>query len=247
MDAGEFDSYFDDAVIIGDSLTKGFSNYIHKLRSRGVNALGEANFMGTASMSVKYAHRDRKDLGINFSYKGRSVSITGGINAMGAKKAFILLGLNDLGYRNYSAVEENYAALIEAVQEKCPDTAIVIQAVFPVTYRFCRERGIKIERWNSFNDILKEVCADHGAEFYDFTAMFMDENGYMVPAYASGSFHMSEAGDEVWHRALRIYAAQKMYPDAELLPEPTPEPTPALDRETLRPPRWDVYTYPYGE
>ena len=116
--------------------------------------------------------------------------------------------------------------MIEAIQQKCPDASIIIQGVFPVTYRFCRERGIKIDHWNAFNDVLRQVCEAHGVEFFDFGSMFMDENGYMETVYASGSFHLSEAGDQVWHRALRIYAAQKMCPDAELFPKPTPEPTP---------------------
>jgi len=203
--------------------------------------------MGTSSMSVKNAHRDRRDLGINFTYKGRSVSITGGINAMGAKKAFILLGLNDLGYRNWSDVEKNFAALIEAIRTKCPDTSIVIQGVFPVTYQFCRERGIKIDHWNAFNDILARVCEEHGAEFFNFGVLFMDENGYMKKIYASGSFHLSAEGDEVWQRALRLYAAHKLEPDAQMpenplyTPQPTPDPAPTPKAKPRTEPRPTAY------
>ena len=59
--------------------------------------------------------------------------------------------------------------------------------------------------------------------------MFMDENGYMKAEYSDGGFHLSAAGAEIWHRALRLYAAQKMCPGAELLPELTPEPTPEAE------------------
>ena len=224
LSSGEFDSYFDDAVIIGDSLTKGFSNYIRRLRKEGVNALGAADFMGTASMSVKNACRDLNGLKITFTYRGKAVSVTEGINAMGARKAFLLLGLNDISYRNWEDVKQNFNDLIEVIQQKCPETELIIQCVFPVPYKFCKERGVKIAHWNTFNDILRGICEAHGVEFYDFAYMFMDENGYMKPAYSDGGFHLSAAGAEVWHRALRIYAAQRMCPGAELLPQTSPEP-----------------------
>ena len=260
LSSGEFDGYFDDAVFIGDSLTKGFSTYIGRLRSEGENALGEAAFMGTSAMSVKNACRDINNLEITFTYRGRAVSVTEGINAMGAKKAFILLGLNDVAFRLWTDVEGYFSQLIEAIQAKCPDTEIVIQGLFPVNTRYCRERGVKIDHWNTFNEeVLRRVCEAHQVELYDFSQMLMDEAGYLSAQYSDGGlYHLSVAGDQVWHRAMRLYAAKKMYPAAELQlgatitatgtpspdstpaavdalppgvsPTPSPEPTPYEDR-----------------
>ena len=52
----------------------------------------------------------------------------------------------------------------------------------------------------------------------------------MKNAYASGEFHLSEKGNEVWLQALRIYAANKTHPEAALamdVPLFTPAPTEA--------------------
>lgn len=234
--SGEFDSYFDDAIIIGDSLTKGFSYYVHKLHTVGTNALGEAKFMGTAAMSVKNACTDQKNSEFTFTYRGLPVTITEGINAMEARKAFILLGLNDISCRRWEDVEGYFSTLIEVLQKKCPDIQIIIQGIFPVTYNFCRERGIRIDQWNSFNERLGRICEAHHVEFYDFGFLFMDSYGYMKEGYSDGGFHLSDAGDAIWLHALRFYAAQKMYPGAKLpstlknarlmTPNPTSEPTP---------------------
>ena len=110
----------------------------------------------------------------------------------------------------------------------------MIQGVFPVPQAFCRNRGIKIEHWNAFNQELRRICEENQVELYDFGALFMDKYGYMKKAYASGEFHLSEKGNQLWLRALRIYAAHKLYPEAELqladtplfTPLPTEEPTP---------------------
>ncbi len=220
IESGEFDSYFDDAVFIGDSLTEAFSNYVRNNRKTIPNFFGEARFMGAVAMSVKGACLDKNNLGISFTYRGKKVSISEGIKAMGAKKAFILLGLNDIASRRWEDVGQYFATLIDVLQEKCPETEIVIQGVFPVPDKFCRERGIQIGRWNSFNgEVLQRVCAEKGVELYEFSQLLMDENGYMEPAYASGAFHMSPEGNGVWLRAMRVYAAKKMCPGAEIAPE----------------------------
>ena len=232
ISGGIYDSYFDDAVFIGDSLTKGFYSYVRKLRSKGGIALGQAGFMGVASMSVKNACRDLNTLSVTFTYRGKAVSVTQGIKAMKAKKAFILLGLNDISCRKWEDVERYFATLIEVLQRKCPETQIVIQGVFPVPAKFCRERGIRIAEWNTFNDRLRRICESYGVEFYDFSQMFMDGNGYMKTIYSDGGFHLAPAGDEIWLRALRIYAAQKLFPDAELFPQPDIE---SVSEPALRP------------
>ena len=226
ISSGIYDSYFDDAVFIGDSLTKGFYSYVRRLRSNGGIALGKAGFMGTAAMSVKNACRDLNTLSITFTYRGKDVSITEGIKAMKAQKAFILLGLNDISCRKWEDVEGYFSTLIEALQKKCPETQIIIQGVFPVPVKFCRERGIRIAEWNTFNDRLRRICESFGVEFYDFSQMFMDSEGYMRTVYSDGGFHLSPAGDEIWLHALRVYAAQKLFPDAELLLQPDTEPVP---------------------
>ena len=219
LSSGEFDSYFDDAVFIGDSLTEAFSNYVRNNRKTIPDFFGQARFMGTVAMSVKNASADQNNLNISFTYRGKKVSISEGIQAMGAKKAFILLGLNDIASRKWEDVEQYFITLIEVLQEKCPETEIVIQGVFPVPDKFCRERGIRIERWNSFNEILKDICEEKGVEMYEFSQLFMDRQGYMKPAYANGEFHLSAKGNEVWLRAMRLYAAQKLCPEAALAPE----------------------------
>ena len=196
--------------------------------------MGKADFLAAVSMSIRNASANRRNTGVFFTYRGMPVSVTEGINAIGAKKVFILLGLNDLGSRRWEDVKHNYDTLIKAIQRDCPDAEIVIQGVFPVPVAFCRNRAIRIDHWNAFNQELRGVCEENGVELYDFGAMFMDKNGYMKNVYASGEFHLSEKGNQVWLRALRIYAAHKLEPEAALLldepvftPQPTKDPTPA--------------------
>ena len=217
LEEGMVDSYFDNAVFVGDSLTRSLSNFVREKRQRNKSYLGGAQFLGTVSMSVKIASTDRANPGgVTFYFRGNEVSVTEGIKGTGAKKVFILLGTNDLGYRKWDVVEQEYAKLIDVILEKCRDTRVIVLGVLPVTAQFCKNNKVKIEKWNTFNDTLKTIAEEHGATFYSFAQDLMDQNGYLKKEYAEGSFHLQEKGELVWIRAMRIFAAQELYPDAIL-------------------------------
>ena len=218
LDAGEFDSFFDDAVFIGDSITRTFGNYTSGRRRTEAGFLGDAHFMGAVAMSVMNASQNRAyPDGITFTVRGKAVSVTEGINLYEAKKAFILLGGNDIGFRSWDAVEGYYARLIALIHEQCPDTEVIMQGVLPVTEAYCRKERVRIDRWNSFNEILGRIAQEHDAAFLDFSDRLMDENGYLPESFSSdNSDHLSEQAEEIWVRALREFAAKRMKPDAVL-------------------------------
>ena len=215
----EFDFFFDDAVFVGDSVTRTFNNYANARRKTEEGFLGEARFMGAVAMSVMNASSNRAyPGGITFTVRGKPVSVTEGLNLLEAKKAFILLGGNDIGFRSWDAVEGYYARLIDLIHEQCPDTEVILQGVFPVTRDYCRTERVRIERWNSFNEILARVCDEHGATFLNFSDQLKDEDGYLPDAFSSDRRdHLSEKGEEIWVRALRLFAAQRLYPDAAVI------------------------------
>lgn len=222
LDSGEFDSYFNDALLIGDSLTDMLSGYVRSRRETEKDLLGTARLFGVKGMNIKTACRDVASPGDRtYRYRGKAVSITELITACDAKRVFIMLGVNDVADRPYETVKEQFAQLIDAIREKCPDTEIIIQSVLPITKQYCNLKGVEITYFNGFNAVLSEVCADHGARFLDFSKDLMDKNGYLAQAFSSDQqFHLSRNGEAIWIRALRLYAAQQMYPNAEvLLPE----------------------------
>ncbi|MBR0507820.1 MAG: hypothetical protein IJJ86_04350 [Clostridia bacterium] len=214
LDGGAYDAYFDDALLIGDSLTKALGGYTRGMREKDPSFLGAAQFMGTISMSVKKASADKSDPGgITFMARGKAVSLTEGIRKYGAKKVFILLGMNDLDYRRWEDVEENFRTLIDRIRDACPDVEIVIESILPVTKGYSRKIQIPIAQWNGFNEVLKGVCEEKNVAFLSFSDQLMDEEGYLLAEYADGGYHLNADGNAVWVRALRLYAAKRLYPD----------------------------------
>ena len=212
LDAGEFDDYFNDAVFVGDSMTKEFGNYVRTQRDRNGACLGTAQFMGAVSMTVLFASTEEPV----FNYRGGRVSLTAGINKYGAKKVFIMLGANDIGHRDWDAVRADYCTMIERILSDCPGAEIVVEGINPGTKLFCANRNLDVAHWNSFNEILKEIAEQYGLGYFSFAEELMDEQGYLRPEFASGDLHLSASGNEIWVRAARAYAAQKLCPDAAL-------------------------------
>lgn len=212
LDSGMFDGFFDDTVFVGDSLTLILSHRVRDVRRDIPDYLGKAKFLAATSMSARVASRNTvSPNGPNFTYRGGSVSMTDGINLSGAKRAFVLFGLNDLAIQDWQIVRENFGKIIDLIHENCPDVQVIVTAVFPVTTNFCDKAG---PEWNSFNEGLAQVCRDHGAEFFDFSDKLKDESGQLAKEICGdGKCHLNIPGEEIWVRELRKYALRQTRPD----------------------------------
>ncbi len=219
LDSGEFDHFFDDTLLIGDSLTDILSNYVRERRKTQPNLLGTAKLFGVKGMNIKIACQDLGSAGGRYyRYRGKVQSITQLINACESKRVFIMLGVNDVADRPWDVVKGHFAQMIDVIHEKCPDTEVVIQGVLPITKEYCDIQGVTITYFNGFNEELSKVCEEHGAAFLDFSKEMMDEKGYLaLPLCSDRLFHLSKKGEAIWINALYLYAARQMYPDAEVL------------------------------
>ena len=80
----------------------------------------------------------------------------------------MLLGVNDAALENGSAAifEEDYAAFLEQVQEKLPDTKIYVNSILPVQQKAIEEaEGLR--DIPEYNERLQEVCKEAGVVFVD--------------------------------------------------------------------------------
>ncbi len=208
LDSGEFDSFYDDAVFVGDSLTLVFSHRVRNVRNETQTAyLGKAQFIAATSMSAKRASENRVDGNVCFRYRGRKITLPDGIAMCEAKKVFMMFGLNDLRIRNWDDVIGYFSKIIDNILEKNPDVEIIVQGVLPVRKSFYKKEDPK---WNSFNERLEQLCAEKNVAFISFAEELMDEEGYLRKDLAEGDAHLNIAGEDVWVRFLRRYAAERM-------------------------------------
>lgn len=159
------ESWFDDALFIGDSRTAGL---------RDCARLGEADYFCEFSMTVFTVHQWKC-----WDYGEPEKTLETVLTEKQYGKVFIHLGLNECG-REQDLVMEKYAELVDYIREKQPDAVIILQSIMPVSrWKAEADYYFAIENVNSLNDRIEALAEEKGCIFSNVNGWVMDENGYM--------------------------------------------------------------------
>lgn len=192
--------FFDDAVFIGDSVTYMLYNY-----EMAHDVLGDAQFLVRGSYSAFHAVNNT----MLVNYQGVSMNLQDAIAATGAKKAFFLLGTNDIGAYGIEKTMANWDTMIGRIREKTPDIEIYIQSMTPV-WTGGEKGGLNNTRTDEFNEELKVFAEQNNCIYVDIASYMKDATGGMAQKYCSDEYvHLTEAGAEVWIQVLKAFAESR--------------------------------------
>lgn len=191
--------FFDDAAFIGDSTMCKLQRF-HMEHG----TFGEAKFFATISYAVRHA----ADKTMFLTYRGRQVTPEVALEACGAKKAFILLGMNDIGVVTNEQAMGYWTTMVSNIREKCPDITIYIMSVTPV-YTPAQNERMTNEKVNLYNKYLQTFAAENDCHYIDVATPMKDETGGMKEEFCFDYYvHMNQAACEVWAQALKDYVMQ---------------------------------------
>ena len=226
LNSGALDSFFDDSVLIGDSMTVGFSHFVSAKRKNGGVCLGSLKCIGRSGLFLKNAYQI--EIGTRsaaLSYRGRAYSVSDLVQVIGAKTLYLLLGVNDVYVYN-NTVEDDisyFDEIIRNTREKSPDVQIVLITIPPVLKTYAKDFAYD-SRYNiDVNEALYRYCRENGFGIVELAARLRGEDGYLNRSYCSDDqFHLNLEGDALWLAALREYA-RTQYESGAWIPEETPE------------------------
>lgn len=164
---------FTGAVIVGDSITEGFTEY---------------DILNTSSVVAKIGvHLDELDEQIKQVKK-----LSPGI-------IFLSLGMNDVEHTNGDADEfvKQYGAVVDELKKSVPGAHIFVNAIFPVQEKAVKEKPVFAEIEN-FNEKLKELCDKKRIAFIDSSDLMSDEYYEQDGIHFKASFYPVWA--EKWRR-----------------------------------------------
>ncbi len=192
-------SFFDDAVFVGDSVSLKLSYY-----AASSGELGKAKFLTVGSFGVGNAIYDHPDT--KLTYQGVSyTNAEEAIAATGAKKLFIMLGMNDIGRFGVSGSITNWGTLLGLIRSTCPNITIYIQSMTPV-WTGGERGGITNANANSYNAQLKTFAESNGCKFIDVASYMKDSTGGLATAFCSDSYvHLTSEGAKTWIQVLKAY------------------------------------------
>lgn len=196
-EAGRVDMrYFDDALFIGDSLTRGFQEY-----SSGIPNAKYAAYLGVGPKQFME--------GLVENINGDQVAAIDEILAAAPKKVYILLGTNSMATLTDEAFLKYYSDFLDYLLGQLPqDTVYYIQGIPPVSAeKMAEDESFSVERIRGLNESLAKLAYDKGLHYLDLFSVLADENGALRADIASGSIHLNNAGYNAWREFLVTHTA----------------------------------------
>lgn len=172
------EEYFDDAAFLGDSRTMGISDY------SGLNA----DFFCENGMTI-YKLLDEN--GVTYQKTGEKVNLNQVMQQKQYGKIYMMLGMNELGYRDTYYFLEKYREVLKQIREWQPQAVIFLMANLHVSEE---KNNIETE-FNNINinskNVAEATLADGINVFYlDSNPVFTDENGFLKEDITFDGVHL---------------------------------------------------------
>ncbi len=182
-------SYFNETMFIGDSLTDGFRMHAGLLHS---------TFLCGTSMTVS---------GLSSREWQPGVTMLDKIKQGGAKKVYVMLGINEnFVLENKEAFINSYSNLLDTIRSSNPDALIYIQSILPVTASKDNEGRITNSVINAFNDGLYKLAIKKQVYYLDINKALVDETGCLPENASTDGVHLKKEYYLKWLEYLKNHA-----------------------------------------
>ena len=190
--------YFDDALFIGDSLTRGFQEY-----ASGIPNAKYAAYIGVGPRQFME--------GLVQNRSGEQVAAIDEILAAAPQKVYLLLGTNSMATLSDEAFLKYYEDFLDFLLPQLPaDTVYYLQAIPPVTAgKMEADENFSVERIRGLNEQLALLAYRKGLHFLDLFSALSDETGALRADIASGEIHLNDSGYSLWREFLVTHTAYR--------------------------------------
>lgn len=209
------DSYFNDAVFIGDSISYGFELYVTEKRANGETVLGEAQFLTSGSLSYGNSLWDVSDESVHPTYNGEKMKLEDAIAQIKPGKIFILLGTNDVALYGVEQTVANADTEISRMLEASPGADIFIMSTTP-KYSPAEsdvDGALNNADIDALNVAMRQFAVEKGYNFMNIAPLFKDETGGLAADYCSDKegmgIHFTSAAYDIWLNFLYSYGKQQ--------------------------------------
>lgn len=177
------ESWFDDALFIGESRTMGL---------RGYGRLGNADYFCAECLTV-YGVLGISASDVNFPEQ----SLESLLSWRSYSKIYIHLGINEVG-GDLDAFAAQYRKIIDLIRKKQPDAHIILQAVLALSEGYSSNPSFSRENVQAMNDRIAALAEEEGLLFSDVNRLMADENGYLRRELTFDGCHLYAEGCRQW-------------------------------------------------
>lgn len=184
-------SFFDDAVFIGDSRTEGFMIY------EDINA-------------ISYTHKglmvDTIFTSPVITQDGQKITVMEALKNTSFNKVYIMLGINETGWQSSYFFIQKYGEIIDEIKKINPDAVIYVESILPVSEKVSMNHSyIKKEKIDEYNDLIKEMVKEKGVYYLDISSAVANEAGYLPEDAATDGIHLNKKYCDKWLQYLKTH------------------------------------------
>lgn len=191
-------SYFDDAVFIGDSRTQGFILY---------NGLSNATAYMSKGLKVDTAFT-KEDIEVN----GTKVSVMDALAQNASfQKVYVMLGVNELGWAYSDIFIEKYGQLVDKIKEINPDAEIYIQSILPVSEK--KSTGDEIynmQKINEYNALIQKMAGEKTVYYLNVAEAVANGSGYLPEEASTDGVHLNKEYCAIWLDYLKTHTVKNI-------------------------------------
>lgn len=185
------ESYFDDALFIGDSRTVGLYEYAG-LEER-------ADFFCKTSLTIWTV----LEKPIVKNEEGKSITVEEALQEKSYGKIYLMLGINELGRGNTELFMEQYKKVVERIRELQPDAVLFVEGIMRVAGEKSSTDSIfNNANINERNENIARLANNKDIFYLDVNEAVCDEFGDLVAEYTFDQIHLKAAYYELWKQFL---------------------------------------------
>ncbi len=170
--------YLDNIVIIGDSITKGYSVY-GRMKADNVLAVGS---VGARNLFT-----------YTYSYQGYSLELLDILERKMPEYIFISLGMNDINILSEDDFTKVYEENIDEILKVTPDSTIIVTAITPITSDNDFTQNEKIDKYNEALRKMAIKIRNKNVYFINSAQYLKNEYNCLISSFSSGDgIHLSE-------------------------------------------------------
>ncbi len=186
------ESYFDDALFIGDSRTVGLCDY--------TDLSEHADFYCETSLTIYKALEE--------DFKGKG-TIQEALESKDYGKIYIMVGINELGRGTTEDFMGKYTEVIDTLREWEPEAKIFIQGIMRVSGKKSSEDAIfNNSNINARNNAIATLADNKQIFYIDVNEVVCDEEGNLNSEYTHDQIHLLGVHNELCKQFLLAHGVK---------------------------------------
>lgn len=189
------ESYFDDAVFIGDSRTVGLYEYA---------GLENTTFYASSGLTIYKLFEDPDG---KFKDGNWNENIGTALEKRQFKKVYLMIGINEMGTGDVDYFMEHYEAAVARIRELQPEAIIYLESIMRVTTERSEQGDyINNQGIDERNERIARLADGQTIFYLDVNSVVCDETGGLMPEYTFDGVHLYAQYIDIWKQYLMEHA-----------------------------------------